>query len=55
MFSVNCPSHRSDVLLGYSNLIGLENTEAGVVVHWRCYCGTVGRTLTGRPRRPTPV
>lgn len=52
MYTVHCPEHRADVLLGYSNLIGLENTAEGIVVHWRCYCGTRGHSLTGRPRRP---
>jgi hypothetical protein len=55
MFTAHCPEHGAEVLLGYRNLIGVENTDNGVVVHWRCHCGTRGHTLTGRRRRPVDV
>jgi hypothetical protein len=55
MFSAHCPEHGAEVLLGYGNLIGVENTDKGVVVHWRCFCGTRGHTLTGRRRHPSTV
>jgi hypothetical protein len=55
MFSAHCPEHGAEVLLGYGNLIGVENTDKGVLVHWRCYCGTRGHTLTGRRRHPSTV
>jgi hypothetical protein len=26
-----------------------------VIMHWRCYCGARGHTLTGRPRHRQPA
>jgi hypothetical protein len=50
MFAIYCPTHQSRVLLGTRSIEALVNTDEGVVVHWRCRCGTQGALLTGRPR-----
>jgi hypothetical protein len=48
MFDIHCPRHRSRVLLTASAVEGLVNTAEGVVVHWRCYCGTRGEQRFAR-------
>jgi hypothetical protein len=52
MFDVYCPTHGSRVLLGPRRIETLTNTPAGVVVEWRCYCGTQG-TLSFAPHTHT--
>lgn len=47
MFSVRCPRHGAEVLLSSTNIEALHNTEAGIVVHWRCRCGARGVQVTG--------
>jgi hypothetical protein len=46
MFPVHCAAHGRTVLLPYGR-IRLENTAAGIVVHYRCTCGHEGRERTG--------
>ena len=52
MFDVYCPTHRSRVLLGPRCIQALTNTADGVIVEWRCYCGTYGTHSFARRRRP---
>jgi hypothetical protein len=49
MFAIYCPSHQARVLLGPRAIEALVNTPDGIVLHWRCRCGTRGTELTGRP------
>jgi len=42
MFAIYCPTHHSTVLLGPRRIEALRNTPEGVVIEWRCYCGTGG-------------
>jgi hypothetical protein len=42
MFAVFCPTHDARILLGSRHIKHLENTDHGVHLHWRCYCGTEG-------------
>lgn len=49
MFEVHCPTHDSRVLLTTRAILALEPTVAGIELRWRCWCGHVGTTLTGRP------
>jgi hypothetical protein len=51
MFTVECPRHQARVLLGAHSIEGLANTGRGVVLSWRCHCGTRGTMVTGL-RRP---
>jgi hypothetical protein len=50
MFTVDCPRHRTRVLLGPRSIESLDNTSAGIVLGWRCGCGARGTMTT--PRRP---
>ena len=52
MFTAHCPTHGTEVLLFARNITGLVNTADGIVVSWRCTCGTEGTLLTGRRRAP---
>ena len=54
MFEVHCPRHGTRVLLSEGRIRGIANTETGIVVAWRCWCGLEGETRTGR-RRPVPA
>jgi hypothetical protein len=49
MFAIYCPSHQAQVLLGPRAIEALVNTPDGIVLYWRCRCGTRGTELTGRP------
>lgn len=52
MFSVHCPRHDSDVLLGERHIESLRNTATGIEVRWTCSCGHRGIFTTGRRRHP---
>ena len=51
MFSVFCPQHRSEVLLGNRGIERIVNDDTGIRVHWKCHCGHRGTPRTGVPRR----
>ncbi|HEV7762509.1 MAG TPA: hypothetical protein VGO78_26050 [Acidimicrobiales bacterium] len=42
MFSVHCPRHNSEVLLGNSRLRGIDQSDGRMTVRWECYCGHRG-------------
>lgn len=46
MFPVYCPRHGQLVLLPYGH-IRVENTVAGIEVHFRCTCGHDGMERMG--------
>ena len=49
MFTIHCPQEDTTILLGHRQIRGLENTDEGIVIHWRCYCGATGQlSPTGR-------
>lgn len=48
MFDVYCPGHGSRVLLFTGDIKEVRNTEAGIEVHYHCFCGHEGVWLTGR-------
>ena len=50
MFAIYCPTHQSTVLLGPRRIEALRNTPEGVVIEWRCYCGTGGTHSFARRR-----
>lgn len=54
MFDASC-DRCGTVLLGPRRILSIENTDEGIVLTFRCYCGTVGTEVTGRhsPRRTT--
>ncbi|MDV6013411.1 hypothetical protein [Haloechinothrix sp. LS1_15] len=48
MFSVYCPQHDANVLLGFRRLIRAINVAPGVIaLQFRCYDGVVVELLTG--------
>jgi hypothetical protein len=42
MFVVNCPSHRSEVLLDPRRIRGWRTWSGGSVLDWECWCGHRG-------------
>lgn len=53
MLSAHCPRHGHTVLVPTSGITGIDNTDSGIVVRWRCTCGEPGTTRF--PRRGTPL
>jgi hypothetical protein len=55
MISVYCPRHRSDVLLGHRQILGIEGEGSGLSVRFVCWCGHEGthhpQSSTGDHRR----
>ena len=52
MFSVYCPRHRQDVLLGHRQILGIDGRGEDMTVRYRCWCGHEG---THRPQARHPV
>ncbi len=48
MFDIYCPQHGSRVLLGFSAIDSVANTDAGIRVSFHCTCGYRGVWVTGR-------
>lgn len=42
-----CDRLGHEVLIWFSSLLAVDNTEEGIVVTYRCACGDVARMLTG--------
>jgi hypothetical protein len=55
MFSVHCPRHRREVLLGPSDLLSLSpNTDGGFTIGYRCTCGYEGEWPLSNCQEPWP-
>jgi hypothetical protein len=50
MISVYCPRHRSNVLLGHRQILGIEGEGSGLRVRFVCWCGQEG---THHPHSPS--
>jgi hypothetical protein len=48
MFTVHCESCDTTRLLGPRRITGIDNTDQGILVHFRCFCGGEATVLTGR-------
>jgi hypothetical protein len=48
MFSIHCPNHQTEILLGPRAIEAMVDTAEGIALHWRCHCGARGTLLTGR-------
>jgi len=48
MFTIDCPVHRSKVLVGMRRIRSLANTKHGILLDVECYCGTRVALGTGR-------
>jgi hypothetical protein len=47
MFTAWCDESKAEVLLTSRDVLGMRNTEGGVLVAYRCWCGAHGVLLTG--------
>jgi hypothetical protein len=47
VFLARCESLGRDTLIWASDLIGIVNTDEGIVVRYRCVCGETAELLTG--------
>lgn len=55
MFAIECPRHRSRVLVPASRIRGLHNDPRGILLMLECWCGTLVTLRTGRrPAATTP-
>jgi hypothetical protein len=52
MFDVLCPTCAKRVLLTPRRIEAMENTPQGIIIRWRCWCGTRGTLRTGAERQP---
>lgn len=48
MFDASCDRCDAVVLLGPRRIVSLENTDDGIALTYRCYCGAVGTEVVGR-------
>lgn len=48
MFEIDCTACGRHVLLWPNHIESLDNTDAGIVVYYRCWCGHRDELLTGR-------
>ena len=48
MFAIECPTHRSRVLVTESRIRNLRNTDRGILLDIECWCGTHVVLVTGR-------
>jgi hypothetical protein len=58
MFEVHCHVHESRVLLDWSRVESLRNTDDGPVIDWHCWCDARGSLIAGarsEPRIDRPV
>jgi len=47
MMVVHCARLDREVLIWASSITGIDRTDHGLVVSYRCACGEAGRLLTG--------
>jgi hypothetical protein len=58
MFVVDCQIHGGRVLLDWSRIEGMRDSDEGPVLDWRCWCGACGSLIAGvrsEPRAVDPV
>jgi hypothetical protein len=51
MFDIHCPRCATRVLLDESRIEAIVNDPDGIVLRYRCWCGTPGQRREGRRRR----
>ena len=52
MFTVHCPRHGHEVLLGHRQLVGIDGEGESLTVRWVCWCGHRGTSHPQAPARP---
>jgi hypothetical protein len=55
MFKVHCHVHESAVLLDWSRVERMYDSDEGPVVDWTCWCGARGRLIAGMRSEPRVV
>jgi hypothetical protein len=58
MFSVHCPRHGQEVLLGHRQILAIDGSGDDLVVRWVCWCGHRGQERMshgGHPANSAPV
>jgi hypothetical protein len=55
MFKVHCHVHESAVLLDWSRVERMYDSDEGPVVDWQCWCGARGRLIAGARSEPRVV
>ena len=55
MFRVHCHIHGSAVLLDWSRVEGMYDSDEGPVIDWHCWCGARGRLIAGTRSEPRAV
>ncbi|MGZ5399607.1 MAG: hypothetical protein ACXWDL_14535 [Nocardioides sp.] len=55
MFTHHCTACDRRQLIFPSQVLGLVNTEHGIVVSVRCWCGSEQSLVTGAGARPEPT
>ena len=48
MFTVDCPTHGTEVLLSERRIEAIVPVPGGHVLKWRCWCDTTGETFVAR-------
>jgi hypothetical protein len=51
MFLAQCENIGREVLIWASDVHGIDNTEQGIVLRYRCSCGEMAEMLTGSGSR----
>ena len=58
MFAIHCHIHESRVLLDWTRVEAVRDSDEGPVIDWHCWCGARGSLVAGSrsvPRRDEPV
>jgi len=58
MFAIHCHTHGSRVLLDWSRVEGMRQSDEGPVLDWHCWCGARGSLIAGErsvPRADEPI
>jgi hypothetical protein len=55
MFKVHCHVHESAVLLDWSRIERMYDSDEGPVIDWQCWCGARGRLIAGARSEPRVI
>lgn len=55
MFKVHCHVHESPVLLDWSRVERMYDSDEGPVIDWHCWCGARGRLVAGARSEPRDI
>jgi hypothetical protein len=55
MFVVDCHIHGTRVLLDWSRIEAMRDSDEGPVLDWRCWCGALGSLIAGARSEPRAV